>query len=78
MRWGDRVRIYVDEGDPDSQFHGLVCEVVADHPDDLGNETGRDIDSHHYQLRRVETGDELRVAFRHGDLVPESEWPVRE
>lgn len=75
---GQRVRIYLSDSDIDAQYHGLVCEVSGDDPDDLGDITGRDVDSHHYRLRRVETGDELLLSFRHEDLVPESEWPVRE
>ena len=75
---GQRVRIYLSDDDMDAQYHGLVCEIIGDEPDDLGELTGRDVDSHHYRLRRVDTGDELSLPFRHEDLVPESEWPVRE
>ena len=75
---GQRVRIYLSKEDIDTQYHGLVCEVIADEPDDLSEVTGRDVDSHHYRLRRVDTEDELPLLFRHGDLVPEAEWPVRE
>jgi len=75
---GQRVRIYLSDDDMDAQYHGLVCEVIGDEPDDLGDLTGRDVDSHHYRLRRVDTGDELPLSFRHEDLVAESEWPVRE
>ncbi|WP_336328543.1 hypothetical protein [Halovenus sp. HT40] len=72
---GDSVRIYLSEDDADAQYHGLVCEVVEDDPDGLSEVTGRDVDSHHYRVRRVDTGDELPVSFRHADLVPLSEWP---
>lgn len=75
---GDRVRIYLSDDDMDSQYHGLVCEIIEDEPDDLGEATGRDIDSHHYKLCRVDTDEELPLQFRHADLVPESEWPTRE
>lgn len=75
---GQRVRIYLGDDDIDSQYHGLVCEIIGNKPDDLGELTGRDVDSHHYRLRRVDTRDELSLSFRHEDLVPESEWPVRE
>lgn len=75
---GERVRIYLGEDDFDAKYHGLVCEVVADEPDDLTDQTGREVDSHHYRLRRIDTGEELSLTFRHEDLVHESEWPVRE
>lgn len=75
---GDRVRIYLGSDDIDSNYHGLVCEIIDDEPDELGKLTGREIDSHHYRLRRVDTGETLSQDFRHEDLVPVSEWPVRE
>lgn len=75
---GQRVRIYLSDDDMDAQYHGLVCEIIGDEPDDLGELTGRDVDSHHYRLRRIDTGGELSPSFRHEDLVAESEWPVRE
>lgn len=75
---GDRVRIYLGSDDIDSIYHGLVCEVIGDEPDELGQLTGREVDSHHYRLRRVDTGETLSLDFRHEDLVPISEWPVRE
>lgn len=74
---GDRVRIYLSDEDLDAKYHGLVCEVTGNVPDDLGGLTGREIDNNHYRLRRVDTGAELDLHFRHSDLVPESEWPAR-
>ena len=74
---GERVRIYLSDNDVDSQYHGLACEVIADVPDDLSDSTGREIDSHSYRLRRVDTGVELPILFRQEDLVPESEWPFQ-
>lgn len=75
---GERVRIYLGEDDIDSRYHGLVCEILEDQPDGLDELTGRELDSHHYRLRRLDTGDELPLSFRHSDLVPESEWPARD
>jgi hypothetical protein len=75
---GDRVRIYISDKDLDAQYHGLVCEVVEDNPDDLDELSGRKLDRHHYLLRQVETGDTLPLQFRHADLVPASKWPKRE
>lgn len=72
------MRIYLSEDDVDAQYHGLVCEVIEDNPDDLGDATGRDIDRHHYRLRRVDTEEELPLHFWHTDLVPASEWPTRD
>lgn len=75
---GDVVRIYLSDDDLDSHYHGFVCEIVDDDPDDLGGMTGREIDDHHYQLRRVETDEILPLRFRHSDLVPVEEWPKRD
>lgn len=72
---GDLVRIYLSEKDPDSHLHGVACEIVEDSPDDVNRIGGRDIDSHHYKLQRVDSGDTIPISFRHADLVPESEWP---
>lgn len=69
---GDRVRIYLDSDDPDSEHHGLVCEITQVFTDDLDSETGRNLDAALYSLRDVETGEELPVSFRHRDLVPDS------
>jgi hypothetical protein len=70
---GDHVRVYLSKSDSDVKYHGLVCEVITDVPDDLGTETGRPLDSHRYELRRVDTDTTLPVRFRHCDLVPAAE-----
>jgi len=70
---GDHVRVYLGESDSDVKYHGLVCEVITDVPDDLGTETGRPLDSHRYELRRVDTDTTLPVRFRHHNLVPAAE-----
>lgn len=75
---GDTVRIYLGEDDTDARFHGLVCEIVEDVPDDLGEESGRTLDNHQYELRRADTKEVLPISFRHFDLVPAEEWPQRE
>jgi len=62
--------VYLSRSDSDAKYHGLVCEVIADEPDGLGAETGRPLDSHRYELRRVDTDTTLPVRFRHHDLVP--------
>ncbi|MCU4800229.1 hypothetical protein OB920_07590 [Halobacteria archaeon HArc-gm2] len=67
---GDRVKIYIGADDPDSQYHGVRCEVVEVQTDDLGSETGRTTDGYSYMLREVETDEELPISFRHRDLVP--------
>lgn len=65
---GDKVRVYLDEDDPDSRHHdteGVVAEILED---SLAEETGRDLDSLSY---RVETPDGIiDTWFRHSDLVP--------
>lgn len=67
---GDRVRVYVGPDDPDTRYHGDVCEVLEVLTDDLDSETGRRLDAYSYRLSRLEAGEELPVAFRHLDLVP--------
>ena len=67
---GDEVRVYLSSDDPDSQFNDLVCEVVEIHQDDLGEVVGRDLEAHHYQLKRKDSGEVLPLSFRHADLVP--------
>ena len=72
---GDTVRIYLGEDDEDARFHGLVCRVMKNVSDDLGEESGRALDSCQYDLRRVDTKELLPISFRHFDLVPVEEWP---
>ncbi|WP_336134229.1 hypothetical protein [Natronomonas amylolytica] len=69
---GDRVWVYVSSGDPDSQYHGRVCEVVDILSDDLDIETGRATDAYSYIVEDMETKEELPVSFRHQDLVPDN------
>jgi len=33
---GDHVQIYLSSDDPDNQHHGVVCEIVETHEDNLG------------------------------------------
>lgn len=67
---GDRVQIYLSSDDLDSQFHGIVCEVIEVLIDDLDLETGRTKDAYSYTLRDIDTNQELPISFRHHDLVP--------
>ncbi|WP_121744923.1 hypothetical protein [Natronorubrum halophilum] len=67
---GDKVKIYLGSGDSDVQYHGMICEIVGVHKDDLDVETGRITDSYSYILRDVETNEELPIAFHHHDLMP--------
>jgi hypothetical protein len=67
---GDRVKIYIGPEDPDSQYHGLVCEILEVLKDDLDTETGRDLDAYSYRVRNDESNTELPISFRHRDLVP--------
>lgn len=67
---GDRVQVYIGSDDPDSQYHGIICEVVSVFPDDLDTETGRTTDTYSYTVQDVERGKELPISFRHRDLVP--------
>ncbi len=66
---GDRVQIYIGSDDPDSRYHGVVCEVVEVLTDDLDSETDRATDAYSYRLRDVETDEELSIPFRHHDLA---------
>jgi hypothetical protein len=38
--------------------------------DNLDTQTGRTLDAYSYILQELETGEELRISFRHRDLVP--------
>lgn len=67
---GDEVRVYLSEEDEDSRFHSTRGVVVDRFEDDLGEQTGRDLDSYSYQLRSHDNGELLDVQFRHRDLVP--------
>ncbi len=67
---GDRVQIYIGSDDPDSRYHGVVCEIVEVLTDDLGTETDRTTDGYSYILQDLETGEDLPISFRHHDLVP--------
>ena len=67
---GDRVQVYIGSDDPDAQYHGTVCEVIAAYRDDLSTETGRTTDAYSYGLEDVEIGEEIPISFRHSDLVP--------
>jgi hypothetical protein len=69
-RVGDCVRVYLHESDCDAKFHRCHCKVIAVSTDDLGAETGRELDSYRYDLRDVNTQKVLPWAFRHYDLVP--------
>jgi len=62
--------VYLSKPDTDVKYHGLVCEVTIGAPDDLGTETGRSLDYHRYELRRVDTETTLPVQFRHHNLAP--------
>ena len=67
---GDQVRIYIGSDDLDSQYHGVVCEIIEIITDDLDAETGRITDSYSYTVRNAETGEEPPMSVQHHDLVP--------
>jgi hypothetical protein len=67
---GDQVKVYIGPDDPDSEYHGTVCEVVSIIEDDLDIETGRHSDAYSYKVRSSETDTLLPISFRHRDLVP--------
>jgi ribosomal protein L21E len=64
----DRVRVYLDETDPESRHNGKTGVVIDVLQDSLGEETGREVDSYSYQIQV--DGDTIDVWFRHRDLVP--------
>lgn len=67
---GDRVQIYIGSDDFDSQYHGVVSEVVDVLMDDLDTETGRTIDAYSYTVEDIKNGEKLPILFRHRDLIP--------
>lgn len=67
---GDEVRVYLDERDADAHHHGTRAVVVDRFEDGLAEETERELDSFSYRLRALDSGELLKVQFRHRDLVP--------
>jgi len=67
---GDRVQIYLSDVDVDATHHGTECIIVDRSYDDLGEETGRELDAYSYRLRPVDGAEPLPIEFRHFDLVP--------
>jgi len=66
----DIVRIYLGPNDPDSRYHGMICEIAEVAIDDLDSQTGRSLDAYTYTVQSLETEEELPISFRHRDLVP--------
>jgi hypothetical protein len=64
------VRIYLGPDDPDSRYHGEICEITEVMIDDLDSKTGRQLDAYSYTIQPVEKEKELPISFRHYDLVP--------
>jgi hypothetical protein len=71
---GDTVFVYLADDDPDSRFHGTLCEILEASADDLDQVGGRELDAYQYRVKDLEGGEELPVSFRHSDLVPENAW----
>lgn len=67
---GDRVRVYLSDRDSDARYHGVVGVVVERHRDELGETTGRRLDSYQYELRDTDSNERIPIEFRHRDLVP--------
>jgi len=65
---GERVQVYLGEEDSEAELHGTVGRITSAVKDDLGAETGRELDAYSYKL--AVDGEELDVWFRHFDLVP--------
>ena len=66
----DVVRIYLGPDDPDSRYHGMVCEITEAAVVDLDSQTGRSLDAYTYTVQSLETEEEIPISFRHRDLVP--------
>jgi len=66
----DIVRIYLGPDDPDSRYHGMVCEITEVAIDDLDSQTGRSLDAYTYTVQSLETEEGIPISFRHRDLVP--------
>jgi len=65
---GDRIKVYLGKRDHDSEHHGKRGVIAQRSVDDLGRETGRELDSYSYRIKDGDTA--LEVWFRHSDLVP--------
>lgn len=65
---GDRVRIIIDEIDPDMRYHGEEGEIVDIEFDDAGSITGDSKDNFMYQVK-LESGEVPDIHFRRNDLT---------
>ena len=70
---GDRVQIYVGVDDPDEEYHGMHAVIVERFEDDLGEETGRNLDRWNYRVKPIGGTEPIPITFRQRDLIPTRE-----
>lgn len=64
---GDKVRIIIDEIDPDMHLHGKEGEIVDIEFDDAGSVTGNSEDNFMYEIE-LEDGEVPDIHFRRNDI----------
>lgn len=64
---GDKVRIIIDEVDPDMQYHGEEGEIVDIEFDDAGSVTNDSEDNFMFTVE-LENGEIPDIHFRRADL----------
>lgn len=64
---GDRIRIIIDEVDPDMHLHGKEGEIISISFDDAGSVTGNSEDNFMFKVE-LENGKIPDIHFRRNDL----------
>lgn len=66
---GDKVKVVIDEIDPDMHYHGKKGEIIDIDFDDAGSVTGDSKDNFMYTVE-LEDGEVPDIHFRRPDLKP--------
>ena len=64
---GDRIRIIIDEIDPDMHYHGEEGEIIEISFDDAASVTGNSEDNFMFKVE-LENGEVPEIHFRRNDL----------
>ena len=64
---GDRVRIVIDEIDPDMHYHGEKGEIIDIEFDDASSVTGDSEDNFMFEVK-LDSGEVPDIHFRRNDL----------
>jgi len=64
---GDKVRIVIDEIDPDMNYHGEEGEIIDIEFDDASSVTGNSEDNFMFEIK-LDSGEVPDIHFRRNDL----------